>query len=86
MQTRLRHIAQVLRERDHTSLITPTQLFHTLNSLLRGSQRAPLSSTQELARVLASFGLKSQVRTVAGRSERRWYDLSGYDTHEPAMQ
>jgi hypothetical protein len=67
-------LQQIAREEP---LIPPSQLCRVLR------QRAlPLKSEQHLARELRKLGLRSQVRTVSGRPERRWYDLSGYVTQE----
>jgi drug/metabolite transporter superfamily protein YnfA len=52
-------------------LWTPTELFERLRA-----QGIAVTSPQRLARDLADFGLSSAVRTVDGRPERRWYDLS----------
>lgn len=54
-------------------LWTPTELFERL----RG-QGLAVTSPQRLARDLADFGLASAVRTVDGRPERRWYDLTTF--------
>lgn len=58
-------------------MIPPVQLFGTLRA-----QGVPLLSERHMARELRQLGLRSEVRTVTGRPERRWYDLTGYVTHE----
>ena len=62
---------------DQESLIPPVQLFEALRD--RG---VPLTSERHMARELRQLGLQSGVRTVKGRTERRWYDLTEYSTHE----
>jgi hypothetical protein len=65
-------VAKVLCEAAAERLLwTPTELFERLRA--RG---LAVTSPQRLARDLADFGLASAVRTVDGRPERRWYDLS----------
>ena len=78
--SRVRELARHLLQTEGTAVFTPTELFRFLNSLLEKAELTVFTSRQEMARLLESLGLKSQVRTVAGRSERRWYDLSGYGT------
>jgi hypothetical protein len=64
-------------------LLTPAELCAVLNSLFRNDGRAePFDSPMQMARELKKLGLQSSVRSVPGRSERRWYDLTGYGTHE----
>lgn len=58
-------------------MIPPVQLFGALRA-----QGVPLTSERHMARELRQLGLRSEVRTVTGRPERRWYDLTGYVTHE----
>jgi hypothetical protein len=67
--------------------VTPTQLKRVLNGLFEEHNLAPpFDSEQHMAKVLLPLGLRSIVRTVPGRSERRWYDLSNFGTHEaPAL-
>jgi hypothetical protein len=59
------------------ALIPPTRLCRALRQ--RG---LPLTSEQQMARELRSLGLRSEVRTVSGRTERRWYDLSAFISHD----
>lgn len=54
-------------------LWTPTELFERL--CMHG---LAVASPQRLARDLADFGLASAVRTISGRPERRWYDLTTF--------
>jgi len=64
-------------------LLTPAELCAVLNSLFRNDGRAePFDSPMQMARELKKLGLQSSVRSVPGRSERRWYDLTGYGAHE----
>lgn len=63
-------------------LLTPAELCEVLNGLFRKDGRAePFDSPMQMARELKKLGLRSSVRSVLGRSERRWYDLNGYGTH-----
>ncbi len=65
-------LADALREAAaERPLWTPTELVERLCA--RG---IAVTSPQRLARDLADFGLSSAVRTVDGRAERRWYDLT----------
>lgn len=67
-----RDLADALREAAaERALWTPTELFERLHA-----KGFTVTSPQRLARDLAAFGLASAVRTVNGRPERRWYDLS----------
>ena len=69
------------------AIMTPTELKLILNRLFEKSNLPPpFDSEQHMAKVLFPLGLHSKVRTVPGRSERRWYDLSDYDTHEAPAQ
>ena len=83
---RVQELGQHLLQTEGTALFTPTELFRFLNILLEKAELTVFTSAQEMARLLESMGLKSQVRTVAGRSERRWYDLSGPGTHNVPTQ
>jgi uncharacterized protein (DUF58 family) len=68
-------------------IVTPTELKLVLNGLFEERNLPPpFDSEQHMAKVLFPLGLHSTVRTVPGRSERRWYDLSGYGTHETPAQ
>lgn len=71
LQAHLRNIAA------HDPLIPPVRLFEALRD-----QGAPLTSEQHMARELRYLGLRSEVRTVKGRTERRWYDLTEFARHE----
>ncbi len=65
-------LAGALREAAAERVLwTPTELFERLRA-----HGLAVTSPQGLARDLAHFGLASDVRTVNGRPERRWYDLS----------
>lgn len=63
-----RHLEEVAA---HETLITPTDLY---DRLFR--QGVQFGSAQQMAHELGLIELRSQVRSVSGRSERRWYDLS----------
>lgn len=66
-------------------LITPAELCEVLNNLFRQDGRPePFDSLGQMARELKKLGLQSSVRSVLGRTERRWYDLTGFNTDEPA--
>jgi hypothetical protein len=67
-------------------LMTPAELCGVLNILFEKDGRPePFDSPGQMARELKKFGLQSSVRSVRGRSERRWYDLTGFGTHAPAQ-
>ena len=69
------------------AIVTPTELKLVLNGLFeKRDLPPPFDSEQQMAKVLFPLGLRSIVRTVPGRSERRWYDLSGYGAHETPAQ
>ena len=79
--------AQLQEGAREKAIVTPTELKLVLNSLFeKRDLPPPFDSEQHLAKVLLPLGLRSSVRTVPGRSERRWYDLSGYGTHETPAQ
>ena len=62
---------------------TPTELKIVLNRFFEQSNLSPpFESEQQMAKILAPLGLQSKVRTMPGRSERRWYDLAGNGAHE----
>ena len=61
----------------NTPRLTPTELLDRLQGY-----GLELSSVQEMGRVLRELGLQSQVDYVSGRSERRWYRLDRWRTHE----
>jgi hypothetical protein len=66
-------------------LMTPVELCDVLNNLFhKDGREVPFDSPMQMARELKKLGLQSSVRSIHGRSERRWYDLTGYGTHEPA--
>lgn len=68
-------------------VITPTELKLGLNGLFeKNNLHPPFESEQHMAKILAPLGLKSKVRTMPGRSERRWYDLGSLDAHEAPAQ
>jgi hypothetical protein len=67
-------------------LMTPAELCGVLNILFQKDGRPePFDSPSQMARELKKLGLQSSVRSVRGRSERRWYDLTGFGTHAPAQ-
>jgi hypothetical protein len=61
----------------NTPRLTPTELFDRLQAY-----DLALTSVQEMGRVLRELGLQSQVDYVSGRSERRWYRLDCWRTHD----
>ena len=63
-----RHLEEVAA---HETLITPTDLCDWLFE-----QGVQFGSVQQMAHEMGLIDLHSQVRSVKGRSERRWYDLS----------
>ncbi len=71
-------VRAALREIGATEpLKTPTELCQLLNTAFhRRGLTAPFESPQHLAHELKKLGFQSSIRTVPGRSERRWYDLS----------
>lgn len=71
LQAHLRNIAA------HDPLIPPVRLFEALRD-----QGVPLTSERHMGRELRQLGLRSEVRTVPGRTERRWYNLTEYANHE----
>jgi len=71
LRTELKDVAQ------KTPIVTPTELYEALRE-----QGLTFSSVRQMARDLIPLGLRSEVRKVPVRAERRWYDLSGYGTHE----
>jgi hypothetical protein len=71
LQAHLREIAA------HEPLLPPIQLFQALQT-----QGVPLLSDRHMASELRKLGLRSEVRTVKGRTERRWYNLTEYATNE----
>jgi hypothetical protein len=71
LQAHLRNIAA------HDPLVPPVRLFEALRD-----QGVPLTSERHMGRELRQLGLRSEVRTVPGRTERRWYNLTEYANHE----
>lgn len=69
-----KHLQEIARQE---ALIPPTRLCRALRQ--RG---VPLTSEQHMARELRGLDLRSEVRTVSGRTERRWYDLSAFISHD----
>lgn len=66
---------------------TPTELKIVLNGFFeKHNLPPPFESEQQMAKILAPLGLHSKVRSMPGRSERRWYDLAGVETHETPAQ
>jgi hypothetical protein len=78
VKARLADIARCWLEHNEAPLLTPSQLFMVLNRLLSKGQWPGFASPGHMALELVKLGLRSQVRTVEGRSERRWYDLAEY--------
>ena len=79
--------AQLREGAKEKAIVTPTELKLVMNRFFeQNNLPPPFDSEQKMAKVLFPLGLHSTVRTVPGRSERRWYDLSGYGTHETPTQ
>ena len=57
-------------------LVTPTELFAAL-----GQQGFVFPSVQAMGRELGALGLHSEIQSVPGRPERRWYDLNKFTSH-----
>ena len=68
-------------------VITPTELKFVLNRVFEQRNLAPpFASEQQMAKILFPLGLHSTVRTMPGRSERRWYDFADVGTHDTPAQ
>ena len=64
-------------------VVTPTDLKLGLNALFEKNHRPlPFESEQHMAKILAPLGLRSKVRTMPGRSARRWYELASLGAYE----
>ena len=75
--------AQLRQGADEKVVATPTELKIVLNSFFEQSNLSPpFESEQQMAKILAPLGLQSKIRSMPGRSERRWYDLAGNGAHE----
>ena len=55
------------------AVLTPTELYEALKA-----SGLEWDSPSHMGGELARMGVRSQVRTVEGRRERRWYDLSRF--------
>ena len=76
-------VAQLRQGASEKAVVTPTELKLVLNGLFEKSNLPPpFESEQHMAKVLAPLGLQSKIRSMPGRSERRWYDLAGNGVHE----
>lgn len=71
---RLKDIAQAVMQNRSHYFITPAELYDVMST----AARIPFSSLLHMVQVLKSLGLQSQIRSVPGREERRWYDLSRF--------
>jgi hypothetical protein len=77
--------AQLRQGASEKVVVTPTELKIVLNGFFeKHNLSPPFESEQQMAKVLSTLGLHSKVRSMPGRSERRWYDLASYGTHEVA--
>ena len=79
--------AQLRQGASENAVMTPTRLKLVLNLLFeRRNLAPPFASEQQMAKILFPLGLHSTVRTMPGRSERRWYDFADVGTHETPAQ
>ena len=79
--------AQLRQGVSEKMVVTPTEMKLVLNGLFeKNNLPPPFESEQHMAKILAPLGLRSKVRTMPGRSERRWYDLAGMGAHETPAQ
>jgi hypothetical protein len=77
--------AQLRQGANEKMVVTPTEMKFVLNGFFeKRNLPPPFESEQQMAKVLSTLGLRSKVRTMPGRSERRWYDLASYGTHDVA--
>ena len=75
--------AQLRQGVSEKMVVTPTEMKLVLNGLFEKTNLPPpFESEQHMAKILAPLGLRSKVRTMPGRSERRWYDLASLGAHE----
>ena len=74
--------AQLRQGASENVVVTPTTLKTVLNKLFEKKHLPPpFDSEQQMAKILAPLGLHSTVRTMPGRSERRWYALASMGSH-----
>ena len=79
--------AQLRQGASEKVVATPTELKIVLNRFFeKHNLPPPFESEQQMAKILAPLGLHSKVRSMPGRSERRWYDLAGMEAHETPAQ
>ena len=79
--------AQLRQGVSEKMVVTPTEMKLVLNGLFeKNNLPPPFESEQHMAKILAPLGLRSKVRTMPGRSERRWYDLASLGAHETPAQ
>jgi hypothetical protein len=79
--------AQLRQGASEKVVVTPTELKIVLNGFFeKNNFSPPFESEQQMAKILSPLGLHSKVRTMPGRSERRWYDLAAYGNHEAPIQ
>jgi hypothetical protein len=75
--------AQLRQGASEKVVATPTELKIALNRFFEENNLPPpFESEQHMAKILAPLGLQSKIRSMPGRSERRWYDLAGNGAHE----
>jgi len=79
--------AQLRQGANEKIVATPTELKIVLNRFFENHNLPPpFDSEQQMAKILSPLGLQSKVRSMPGRSERRWYDLASMETHETPAQ
>jgi hypothetical protein len=79
--------AQLRQGASEKVVATPTELKIVLTRIFeKHNLPPPFESEQQMAKILAPLGLHSKVRSMPGRSERRWYDLAGMEIHETPAQ
>ena len=79
--------AQLSQGATERVVVTPTELKIVLNGFFeKNNLSPPFESEQQMAKILSPLGLHSKVRTMPGRSERRWYDLAANGAHEAPAQ
>ena len=79
--------AQLRQGASEKVVATPTELKIVLTRIFeKHNLPPPFESEQQMAKILAPLGLQSRVRSIPGRSERRWYDLASMEAHETPAQ
>ena len=62
-------------------LLTPTELWEKLKE-----RNVVFPTAQQMGHALGAMGLHSEIRTVAGRPERRWYNLTAWNQQDEPRQ